>query len=157
MKKATLLFAVLLIASASSFGQDYKNGLGVRFGYAYENFSGGVTYKHLVSELIGLEGILIANTSGFLATGLAEIHQPLGDVTGLYWFYGAGGHIGIIDDSIENEFALGVDFILATEYNFAAEFDIPINVTLDWKPAFNIISTTRFWFTDISLSVRYTW
>jgi hypothetical protein len=48
---------------------------------------------------------------------------------------------------------IGVDGQIGLEYVFE---EIPLNLSIDWKPAFNIIGITNFWAGDAALSVRYT-
>jgi len=158
MKKYTLILILLITSYAGLKAQDFDHALGLRFGYGYDEMNGGITYKMLASELIGLEGILGVNAKGFLGTALLEIHKPLTDIQGFYWFYGAGAHVGIIE-GVDNtaQFTLGIDGILALEYHLIREWNIPLCVTLDWKPALNLLGEENFWFDDFNLSVRYTW
>jgi hypothetical protein len=46
---------------------------------------------------------------------------------------------------------IGIGGILGLEYNFN---EIPINISIDWKPAFNIIGHTSFW-GDGAFSIRF--
>ena len=47
---------------------------------------------------------------------------------------------------------IGIDGILGMEYNIQ---EIPFNISLDWKPAFNLIGYTGFWGDEIALSIRF--
>ena len=59
------------------------------------------------------------------------------------------------DDNKNNNsrLVIGVDGQIGLEYVFE---EIPLNLSIDWKPAFNIIGITNFWAGDAALSVRYT-
>src|SRR4051812_21203155 len=70
--------------------QDYKNGLGVRFG----GMTSGITFKHFGKPLGAFEGILSWGYRTFLITGLYEQHINIGSAPGLRWFYGGGAHVG---------------------------------------------------------------
>jgi hypothetical protein len=47
---------------------------------------------------------------------------------------------------------IGVDGILGLEYNFS---EVPINISIDWKPAFNLVGYSRFFGDGGALSLRY--
>ena len=142
MKKVlltTLIIGFLSILNLSA--QGYNTGIGLRGGLAQ-----GVTIKHFLGKTIAIEGILAFRWSGTFITGLYEIHDDPFKVDGLQWFYGFGAHIGFWEET-----KIGVDFILGLEYTFE---EIPINVTLDWKPAINLVGG-GYWADGFALSVRY--
>jgi len=155
MKKLLLILFTSL--SIWGFSQDYKTALGLRGG-----LSSGLTIKHFVSGNSALEGILASRWRGFNLTGLYEIHHfSAFGVPHLNWYYGFGGHIGswagykkhpwFPDDKATYSVA-GADFILGIEYNFK---EVPINISADWKPAFNIWGHKGFWIDESALSIRY--
>jgi hypothetical protein len=47
---------------------------------------------------------------------------------------------------------IGIDGILGLEYNFV---EVPINLSIDWKPSFNIVNNHDFWADGGALSIRY--
>ncbi len=146
-----LTIAIITITSA----QDYKTGIGLRAGYP-----AGLTVKHFITSKTALEGILATQWRGFVITGLFEAHKRLADVDNLNWFYGAGAHIGFWSGNYRSYWmepgtsytVVGIDGILGIEYNFE---DIPINLSIDWKPAFNLTGYTGFWGDGGALSIRY--
>ena len=154
MKLKSLLIAGILALSglfATVGAQDYKDAFGVRLGY-----DSGLTLKHFISPSNALEGILSASANYFQLTGLYEYQQPLQGAPGLDRFVGLGGHLGsVYDKKYEgSKFLLGVDLIAGLEYTFPAA---PFNVSLDWKPAFNLsTSYNDYWFAGLALSLRYT-
>ncbi len=157
MKKFLItVIAVTCIALAVN-AQDYRTGIGFRGG-----MSNGLTIKHFTSPNIALEGLLSTRWGGFHLTGLYEIHAPAFAAPGLYWYYGAGGHIGSWQndnkspwwDDDDNHTVIGIDGILGIEYNIGT---IPFNISLDYKPGFNLIGHTGFWGDEFALSIRYVW
>ena len=153
LKKIFLVTALLLlIGSGKVFSQYYNSAIGVRLGNA-----SGITGKVLFGNKFYLEGIFTARWDGFNITGLAEIVQPFPDTPGLSWYYGFGANLGFWDDpgdsSSDTDLNLGADFVLGMEYTFE---DVPINLSIDWKPYFIIITNPRFEFDEFALSVRYT-
>ena len=145
-----LAMSILTMVSA----QDYNTGVGLRAG-----LSQGLTLKHFIGDKAALEGILSTRWQGFDITGLYEIHNEAFEVEHLNWYYGGGAHIGFWDgdnvswgDPGSTYTIIGIDGILGIEYNFT---EAPINISLDWKPAINIIGNSNFWGDGGAISIRY--
>lgn len=157
MKKTLLTIAIVLSSLTLIKAQDYENALGLRAG-----LSTGITFKHFFSTTDAVEGILSMRYSGFNLTGLYERHMAAFDTEGLYFYYGGGGHIGFydsdpwddddVDDNDDSIMLIGVDGIVGLEYVFK---EIPFNISLDWKPAINLIGRTHFVGDELALSFRY--
>ena len=152
LKKITILSGlVLLIVSSNAYSQYYSSAVGARLGNA-----SGLTGKVLMGKRTYLEGIFTARWDGFNITALVEVTQSLPDTPGLGWYYGAGANIGFWDDpndtGTDTELNLGAGGILGMEYTFE---DLPINIAIDWKPYFILITNPRFEFDEFALSVRY--
>lgn len=155
MKKTIFTMLCFLLIFGLAKAQDYGTGVGIRGG-----FSQGLTLKHFLDESDAVEGILAWNNGGFVITGLYEIHKPAFDTPGLNWYYGFGGHVGFWNNYSGsrwwgeggNHSLIGIDGILGIEYSFE---EIPINLSLDWKPAINIIGHTGVWGDSGALSIRY--
>ena len=154
MKKILLSSAIVFFLVAALNAQDYNTGIGLRGG-----LYNGLTVKHFIGEKSAVEGLLATRWTGFEVIGLYEIHNPLADVERLKWLFGAGGHIGFYDgdkttwgDAGTNYTVIGFDLILGLEYSFS---EIPLNLSLDWKPAFNLIGYSKFFGDGGALSIRY--
>ena len=159
LKKAVL--TVLILATiglgSAAMAQDYQTGVGLRLGV-----SNGLTVKHFISDRAALEGILHTRWRGLLITGLYEVHQGIDGVRGLIWFYGGGAHIGSWNGGRGNPSwasnhrgftVFGLDAIVGLDYKFDTA---PINLSLDYKPAFNLSNNVGFWGDEVALSVRFT-
>jgi hypothetical protein len=153
MKRFVLTMILTATIGIILNAQDYKTGLGLRFGDG-----AGFTVKHFMTSRTAIEGLLFSQWHGFDITGLYEIHGQAFDVDNLQWYYGFGAHIGFYDGdyvkwgepgSAYNVF--GIDGIIGIEYSFT---EAPINIGLDLKPELNLIGYTGFWM-DFGLSVRY--
>lgn len=153
-----LLLAVIIFTStvAVTSAQDYRTGIGLRAGNP-----AGLTVKHFVSNRTAIEGMLATRWGGFVITGLFEAHRQLADVDQLNWYYGFGGHVGFWNGSYNRNYwgdpgtsytVVGIDGILGLEYSFR---DLPVNIGLDWKPAFNIIGYSGVWADGAAFSIRY--
>lgn len=155
MKKLTIIFALFAIFAITAQAQPYETGIGLRGG-----FSSGLTVKHFLNETTAVEGILSTRWRGFNITGLYEVHKSPFAVDGLSWYYGGGGHIGFWDgshtswaDDNASYTVIGIDGVLGLEYSFV---EVPLCISLDWKPAMNLIGYSGFWGDGGALSIRYT-
>lgn len=157
MKKlfcVAVLSCVLFFYSSKARAQDYENAVGVRLGD--EN---GLTFKKFISNNEALDFILsfVSNNreKSSKLTGLYEIHQQLPDTTpGLGWYYGFGGGLGSVKrKDLDREFLLAIDGVIGLDYKFAND---PINISLDYKPTFEIAPNSDLDPLHIGLSVRFT-
>lgn len=149
MKKLLLLFLVPFSFSLTTKAQDestYKNAIGVRLGSSIPAIKSGITYKHFIGNN-ALEGILSFG-DGVGICGLYEIHKPLA-TENLQWLIGFGGYVAF-NNSGSNVGAAG---IIGLDYKFA---NIPLNLTVDWKPELNIITKVGFEASGVGFSARFT-
>lgn len=155
MKKTFLIATFMLSMACVGFAQNYKTGVGLRGGWF-----NGITAKHFIKDDVALEGILSTRWSGFNFTGLYEVHRSAFDVEGLVWYYGGGGHIGFWNgEDVEwgskktgSYTVVGIDGIIGIEYTFR---DIPLNLSIDWKPVVNLVGHSGFWGDGGAVSIRY--
>jgi hypothetical protein len=155
MRKLLLAFIVMASMTTLSNAQEYETAAGLRGG-----LYNGVTIKHFLGGKSAVEGIATTRWQGFNLTALYELHKWRAfDVDRLNWYYGIGGHLGLWNGTYatwlpdaNNYVVIGVDVILALEYTFE---EIPINVSVDWKPAFNLIGTSGFRGDGGAFSIRY--
>lgn len=154
MKKSILVLVVALFIVFESKAQDYNTGIGLRGGFA-----SGLTVKHFLSQTKAIEGIFDSRWHGVNITGLYEIHAQAFNTDRLNWYYGVGGHIGFWNGKyyrdVRNDAdytVVGIDGILGIEYNFK---EIPVNLSLDWKPAFDLVGYSGFWGDGGAISIRY--
>ncbi len=147
--RSVLMVALLLAAlTFESTAQTYQTAVGIRGG-----FSNGITGKHFITDHSAVEGILSLRNKGWMVTALYQEYQPAFDVSNLFWFYGGGAHLGYWQKYESNHFGLGIDAIIGLEYMFDP---IPISVSLDYKPMFNLYNLPRFMADEVALSIRYT-
>ena len=151
MKFKTLLFAALLLLSASTVSaQNYRTGVGARVG-----FFNGITVKHFVSPGNALEGIVNFRWGGAIITGMYEWQQPIHSAPGLDYYLGVGAHIGFFDKykwDEDQSTVFGADLVAVLEYTFPTA---PFSIALDYKPAFNFIGDNHIWAVGVALSLRF--
>ena len=159
MKKG--LFSLLVIAglafAGSATAQDYKTAIGVRLSSSQAIVNNSISIKHFLNENTALEGLFSFGDP--LALGaLIEKHQPVG-ASGIKWFYGGGGYIGFVKtydpnkDRNETNVHFGAQGILGLDYKFA---NIPLNLSLDWKPELNLVSDINFEPAAVGFTARFT-
>lgn len=153
MKKIGITILITFLAFAYGHAQDYNTGIGLRGGFA-----NGITIKHFVSEKAAVEGIIASRWRGVELTALYEIHGRAFNTSRLNWYAGFGGHVGFWDGNNTKwgddraYTVVGIDGILGLEYNFV---EIPFNLSIDWKPSFNLFGYSGFWADGGALSIRY--
>ena len=141
------LVITLLFSAVKSSAQDYRFSMGLRLSNSIPTLNNSVSGKYFVTDKNAVEG-LIAFGSRFGVGALLEIHDKL-DVEGLSWFYGAGAYLGF-----ENKNAyVGPTGIIGLDYKFT---NVPINLSLDWKPELDIVPAVNFVPQAFALSVRFT-
>ena len=137
---------IVLVLTVLTVGAMNAQNLGVRFGYGAE-----LSYQHMLSanrlELgLGLNGF----SGGLNLTGVYQWVKPIEGNFNFYYGFGAG--LGLW----EKVGALSGLGQLGIEYNF----DFPLQISLDWRPALAFIFydegvTTNFWGSSVGLSFRY--
>jgi hypothetical protein len=144
---ASLLMLGLLAIPAKLQAQDiddevfskadptYSTAVGIRVGE-----TSGLTIKQFTGQRTALEGIIGVWPDALGFTLLVERYVNAFDVSGLNWYYGAGGHVAFETDREYYEgrryyrgddIGLGVDGMLGIEYKIPP---IPFAVSLDMKP-----------------------
>jgi hypothetical protein len=146
---------VMMSLGTDTLAQGYQTGVGLRLGV-----SNGLTVKHFISGRDALEGIFHTRWGGVVLTGLYEVHKDIPEAAGLRWFYGGGVHIGTWNGDRgrsswgdhQGQTIFGIDGIIGLDYPFEV---VPIGLSLDYKPAFNISNNAGFWGDEVALSIRY--
>jgi hypothetical protein len=159
MKK--ILFAFLFAVAIGSFNnlsaQDYKTALGVRLSSSNAMQNNSISIKQFITNKVAIEGLFTFGDP--LALGaLVELHKPL-TPAGLTYFYGAGAYIAFVKkvnvtagkSSTDPNF--GAQGVIGLDYKFN---NIPLNISLDWKPELNIVSDINFEPAAIGFSARFT-
>ena len=149
MKRISILCLVVFIffGGLQVSAQDYRFGIGVRLSNATPTLNISITGRYFITERSAIEG-LVSFGSRFGVGGLLEIYKPF-SVEGLKWFYGGGAYVGFED----GDTYLGPTGIIGMDYKFP---NIPLNISLDWKPELDIIPDINFVPDAFALSVRFT-
>lgn len=165
MKKIAILCTVIAVISSTQNlsaqdypqGTSYKTALGVRLSSSNAMQSNSISIKQFISEKTAIEGLFTFGDP--LALGaLIEFHKPL-SAAGLTYFYGAGGYIAFLKNvnvatqKTTTDANFGAQGVIGLDYKFN---NIPLNISLDWKPELNIVTDINFEPAAIGFTARFT-
>ena len=155
MKKIFLTICLSFIAFSTINAQEIsENAIGIRFG---DNNGVGaeISYQRKLTDVNRLEVDLgirgNSSYSAFKATGLYEWVWALDG--SFNWYAGAGGGLGswnVKSTDASDTFIFGAG-VVGVEYNF----DIPLMVSLDFRPEIGFSDLYDGFNSDFGLSVRY--
>lgn len=159
MKRLAIVCSVIAVFALSGTvsAQDYKTALGVRLSSANAMQNNSISIKQFINDRTAIEGLFTFGDP--LALGaLVEFHKPL-TAAGLQYFYGAGGYVGFVKNvnpatqkTVTNA-NFGAQGVIGLDYKFN---NIPLNISLDWKPELNIVDDINFEPAAIGFSARFT-
>lgn len=154
MKKSiVLIFSLVVISFIKVNAQDYKTGLGIRLSSNGPAVNNSVSIKHFINPKTAIEGLLTFDRKAAIG-GLIEIHNDIPSTDGLKWFYGAGAYLGFDGEKSNlNRQLMGAQGIIGLDYKFS---NLPLNLTLDWKPELNIIDNINFEPAAMGFTIRFT-
>lgn len=158
--KKIIAAALLILVSGTVYNasaQEYKTALGVRLSSSNAMQNNSVSFKQFISDKTAIEALFTFGDP--LALGaLLEFHKPL-NPAGLTWFYGGGGYIGFVKKLNTNTGKEGTDpnfgaqGVIGLDYKFT---NIPLNISLDWKPELNLVNDINFEPAAIGFTARFT-
>lgn len=157
-----LLAALLCLAFTLSTeglhaqGAEYNTAVGLRLGYPLS-----VSGKKFFKEDLAAEAYVgFRSFSGYSWVNIAaalQKHNPIEDIDGLQWYYGAGATVLFYSYDFGfdggGSTGIGLQGYLGLDYTFE---DVPLSVTLDWIPTIFLTGfTSGFGAGYGSLGVRY--
>ncbi|WP_422090533.1 hypothetical protein [Tenacibaculum ovolyticum] len=146
MKKLFLFIGFLTISTLTANAQDIAdNAIGIRFG-DNSGFGAEISYQRKLSGSNRLEIDLgIRKGNAFKATGL---YQWVWEIENQFnWFAGVGGGIA----SASGNSAIFAAGVVGIEYNF----DIPLVLSLDYRPEIGFSDYYDGFNSDFGLGLRY--
>ena len=156
MKNLLILIPFLWLSNVGSAQRGMlDNAIGLRFG-----LGSGLTFQHFYSDHNVIELIAMQRYGGVSITGLYEAHNQAFDVRGLKWYIGGGAHAAVYGkrsvlhdgSDQENIAAFGLDGIIGIEYFMRG---LPLQISVDWKPAINLYGTRYQDWDCGAMSIRY--
>lgn len=135
--------AVFAVVATIAANAQLKPGatLGVRLG-----LGGEVSYQQPVAKNNRIEVDLGLYSNIIDVAGTYQwVYKLSGDFN---WYLGAGAHLGMW----HKDFSVGVAGVGGIEYNFPK---VPIQLSIDYRPTFNLLGYTGFWGEGFGLGIRY--
>ncbi len=159
MKKIICSFLVIsgICFVTTMHAQDYRTALGIRISSSPAIVSNSITLKHFLNERTAVEALFSFGEPLSLGA-LVEIHKPF-STSGLQWFYGGGGYVGFekkfnaTKNQEETNVLFGGQGVVGLDYKFV---NLPLNLSLDWKPELNIVSDINFEPAAVGFTARFT-
>lgn len=162
MKITTLFTGLFLFATFATSAQDISDhALGLRLGDS-DGFGAEISYQKSIARYNRAEFNLgWRDSRAFDAFKLSGVYQWVHQLDGNFnWYYGVGGGLGSVDfepvpngDDNDGLFVFAAGDI-GVEYNF----DIPLLLSLDFRPEIGILGYDGFdndFDFDIALGIRY--
>ncbi len=151
------LFLSAIVFTTTASAQAYKTGIGVRLSSAQAMVNNSISLKHFLNEKSAIE-VLFSFGDPLAIGALYEVHKPFSS-EGLQWFYGGGGYLGFVKswnpnkNRNETDVNVGAQGVLGLDYKFV---NLPLNISLDWKPELNLVSDINFEPAAIGFTARFT-
>ena len=165
MKLLKLTLPLLFFCTALSAQNISDNALGLRLGDS-DGFGAEISYQRLIQRYKRVEIDLgWRDSREFDAIKIAGLYQWVYNIDGNFnWYWGVGGGLGSVDfDPIPGEGGAetpdgGLFIFVAGDIGVEYDFDIPLLLSLDFRPEIGLIGydnfTDNFDF-DIALGIRY--
>lgn len=145
---ATFFFAT---SASAQTGPAYKTGLGMRFDLG-EGSLYGFSAKHFLSPQLAGEATVLFGT-GLNASVGAELqyHVPIANATGLSWYAGGGLQ------ALFYKYGIGTSIWLRPMAGLDYKINsAPVNLSLDWRPTFQLNHGGGSDIGRFGLALRYT-
>lgn len=140
MKKIILVIAAVLCMGAAASAQ--SRALGLRITNGAE-----VSYQHSLG-MDFVEADLGWYSNGFYLSGIYNF--VFAEKCDFNFYAGPGASLGYFNSDSVSGFNLGIAGMIGMEYNF----NIPLQLSLDWRPVLNLFHGGFGW-QGIALGVRY--
>ncbi|MCI2082411.1 MAG: porin family protein [Bacteroidales bacterium] len=154
MKKILLTLALLCAVMAA--GNAQPRAIGVRLGYGADfSYQQSASRNNMWDITVGGEGKVWDDTKGYWLSASFMYDWVWNIQGGFNWYAGPGFGIGLgmgsySDD--EGTYAINVGGQIGIEYEFAS---LPLNLSLDYRPMYNVLGTNGDNLYYAALGIRY--
>ncbi len=155
MKKHITVIILALLAGYTASAQVDPHAIGLRLGGG-SGYGVEFSYQHGFGSDNRLELDLgFGGNNHYSRIGLVGIYQWVWNIgnDGFNWFIGPGAGLAMNSgkDNYDNYFGLAIGGQVGLGFNF----NIPLQLTLDTRPMFDVLADTDGFGWGISLGVRY--
>ncbi len=157
MKKFFLLTLALIGFALTTHSQNIAdNAIGLRMG-DNNGLGAEVSYQRALGDNTRLEADLgWRNGNNYNAFQLTGLYQWVHALDGNFnWFVGAGGGIASFDGKDELNGISETEIFIAGDIGIEYDFDIPLLLSLDFRPTLGFGDFTDDLDFDIALGIRY--
>lgn len=161
MKKTILSFVLVLTMVGSLMAQAGDKTIGIRLGYPLEiSFQSGLSNSNRIELGIGGRRYGYGINSNYYELSLSGVYQWVWDLStlskGFNWYAGVGASLGYYSYSFVNNTYSGYPVSILGQVGLEYNFDIPLRLSLDWRPAIQINANGSGFIGDgIALGIRY--
>lgn len=147
MKK--FIIAALAVLAFATVASAQPRTIGIRATYGAE-----LSYQHNMTPSSFIEADL--GWIGGAGFGIGASYDFIFAQTGNFNFYaGPGASLGLYNYTQDEVQKLGIGLGIAGQVGAEYNFNIPLTLSIDWRPAFNIIGNTGFNWQSLALGIRY--
>ncbi|XCF05251.1 hypothetical protein ABI125_11005 [Tamlana crocina] len=157
MKKLFLLSLTVLGFVLTSNAQEIsENAIGLRLGGS-DGFGAEISYQHALGDNNRLEADLgLRNGNNYSAFKLTGLYQWVWLLDGDFnWYAGAGAGLTSFSGKNTLDGVDGTGFFIAGNIGVEYNFDIPLQLSLDFRPEFGNNDFTDNTVFDVALGIRY--
>ena len=161
MKKTILTLALVVTMVGTLMAQADGKTIGLRLGYPTEiSFQTGLNNVNRLDLGIGLRRYAYGNNSHYGLLELSGVYQWVWDLSalskGFNWYAGVGASLGYYSYTFANYSYTGTPVAVLGQVGIEYNFDIPLRLSLDWRPAFQFNANGNGFIGDeIALGIRY--
>jgi hypothetical protein len=161
MKKTILTLALLVSMAGALSAQPNGRTIGLRLGYPTElSYQMGLGDANRIELGLGFRSYGYGFSGNYTQFSFSGVYQWVWDLSqiadGVNWYAGVGAAVGYYSYSYINVTYSGIPISIlgqiGIEYNFS---EIPLRVSLDYRPGIQITSNGGFIGDGYALGVRY--
>lgn len=160
MKKFILSLALALCVTGAVSAQAGGSSIGLRLGYPTEiSYQAGLSDANRIELGLGFRSYGYGISSNYIQFSLSGVYQWVWSLesvaTGLNWYAGVGASVAHYSYSYLNYGYSGTPISILGQIGAEYNFNFPLRLSLDYRPAFQITSGSGFIGDGIALGVRY--
>ena len=161
MKKIILTLALAFSLSGVLMAQSEGKSIGLRLGSPAEiSFQSALSNSTRIELGLGFRTYGYGANSNYSLFSLSGVYQWVWDLsalsTGFNWYAGLGASLGYYSYSYVNSDYSGYPVSLLGQIGIEYNFDIPLRLSLDYRPAVQLNANRSGFIADgIALGVRY--